>query len=46
MAKILESDNTLREHAKNDLGLEIDNFEVGDEKVIINIESMFIGKFQ
>merc|ERR1711988_758567 len=32
MAKILESDNTLREHAKNDLGLEIDNFEVGDEK--------------
>jgi len=32
MAKILESDQNLREHAKNDLGLDIENFEVGDEK--------------
>ena len=38
MAKILEADNALKEHTKNDLGVEIESFEVGDEKVngIIN----------
>ena len=33
MAKLLEADTKLREHAKNDLGVEIKSFEVGDEKV-------------
>ena len=33
MAKILDADATLTEHAKNDLGLTIDGFEVGDAKV-------------
>lgn len=32
MAKILESDQSLRDHAKNDLGLDIDSYEAGDEK--------------
>ena len=31
MAKLLESDTKLREHAKDDLGLEIDSFGAGDE---------------
>merc|ERR1711884_585278 len=44
MAKILESDNTLREHAKNDLGLEIDNFEVGDANN--NVMSVYSGPSQ
>ena len=41
MAKILEADNALKEHTKNDLGVEIESFEVGDEKVndIINIQT-------
>ena len=33
MAKILEADTALKEHTKNDLGIEIESFEVGDEKV-------------
>merc|ERR1719323_1260057 len=32
MAKILEADTALKEHTKNDLGVEIESFEVGDEK--------------
>jgi len=32
MAKILEADNALKEHTKNDLGVDIESFEVGDEK--------------
>jgi len=32
MAKILEADTALKEHTKNDLGIEIESFEVGDEK--------------
>ena len=33
MAKLLETDVTLKEHAKNDLDLELESFEVGDAKV-------------
>ena len=33
MAKILETDTTLKEHAKNDLDLELESFEVGDANV-------------
>ena len=33
MAKLLEADTTLREHANNDLGVEIASFEVGDANV-------------
>ena len=33
MAKILETDVTLKEHAKNDLDLELESFEVGDANV-------------
>ena len=33
MAKILDADATLKEHAKNDLALEIKSFEVGDANV-------------
>jgi len=32
MAKILEADQQLREHAKNDLAVDIEGFEVGDDK--------------
>ena len=35
MAKILEADQNLRDHAKNDLGLDIDSFEAGDQKVTL-----------
>ena len=31
MANLLEADRSLREHAKNDLGVEIDSFGAGDE---------------
>ena len=33
MAKILDADAALKEHAKNDLALEIKSFEVGDANV-------------
>jgi len=41
MAKKLEADTTLREHAKNDLGVEIENFEVGDANN--NVMSIYSG---
>ena len=33
MAKILDADTTLKEHARNDLGLELKSFEAGDANV-------------
>ena len=36
MAKLLEADTTLREHANNDLGVEIASFEVGDANVSVS----------
>ena len=39
MAKKLEADTTLREHAKNDLGVEIENFEVGDANVSSDLKT-------
>ena len=34
MANLLESDASLREHARSDLGVEIDSFGAGDEVII------------
>ena len=31
MAKILEKDNSLKEHAREDLGIEIESFDAGDK---------------
>jgi len=39
MAKLLESDTKLREHAKDDLGLEIDSFGAGDEDSVVSVYS-------
>ena len=36
MAKLLEADTTLREHANNDLGVDIASFEVGDANVSVS----------
>eukprot|EP00092_Neocalanus_flemingeri_P001929 GFUD01002060.1.p1 GENE.GFUD01002060.1~~GFUD01002060.1.p1 ORF type:complete len:1137 (+),score=239.27 GFUD01002060.1:203-3613(+) len=39
MANLLEADASLREHALNDLGVEIDNFGAGDEDSVVSIYS-------
>merc|ERR1719412_667209 len=44
MAKILETDTTLKEHAKNDLDLELESFEVGDANN--NVMSVYSGPSQ
>jgi len=37
MAKILENDAALKEHAKEDLGIEIDSFEAGDKFSVVSV---------
>ena len=37
MAKILENDAALKEHAKEDLGIEIDSFEAGDKVRVVRL---------
>ena len=37
MAKILENDAALKEHAKEDLGIEIDSFEAGDKVRLVRL---------
>jgi len=39
MAKILEADASLREHARNDLGVEIESFGAGDEDAVVSVYS-------
>jgi len=39
MANLLEADSSLREHAKNDLGVEIDSFGAGDEDSVVSVYS-------
>jgi len=39
MANLLEGDSSLREHARNDLGVEIDSFGAGDEDSVVSIYS-------
>jgi len=39
MANILETDNSLREHARADLGVEIDSFGAGDEDTVVSVYS-------
>lgn len=44
MAKLLDADTKLKEHSKNDLGVEIESFEVGDEKS--SVMSVYSGPSQ
>lgn len=44
MAKILDADTTLKEHARNDLGLELKSFEAGDANN--NVMSVYSGPSQ
>jgi len=39
MANILETDASLREHARADLGVEIDSFGAGDEDTVVSVYS-------
>jgi len=39
MANLLESDASLREHARSDLGVEIDSFGAGDEDSVVSVYS-------
>ena len=40
MAKILENDAALKEHAKEDLGIEIDSFEAGDKVRVVRLSNV------
>jgi len=39
MAKILEKDNSLKEHAREDLGIEIESFDAGDKVKVVSVYS-------
>jgi len=39
MARLLDADTSLREHAKVDLGVEIDSFGAGDEDSVVSVYS-------
>eukprot|EP00090_Calanus_glacialis_P010830 TRINITY_DN1929_c0_g1_i1.p1 TRINITY_DN1929_c0_g1~~TRINITY_DN1929_c0_g1_i1.p1 ORF type:complete len:1137 (-),score=265.70 TRINITY_DN1929_c0_g1_i1:1300-4710(-) len=39
MANLLETDTSLREHARSDLGVEIDSFGAGDEDSVVSVYS-------